>query len=148
MRFIAWGRITSLVKSNGILCPTLMRDWGQWVQRLCASLVQSHLPNTLLPIITHECISFMWYRVSFRRYLPCYGHLMYYTLLLIIHNLPPLGKLAEIDYSDLQFLDPLGEGGFGMVYKGMWKSRNIFVAIKKQNIINEREVCCCGKLIM
>jgi len=73
---------------------------------------------------------------------------MYYTLLLIIHNLPPLGKLAEIDYSDLQFLDPLGEGGFGMVYKGMWKSRNIFVAIKKQNIINEREVCCCGKLIM
>ena len=45
-----------------------------------------------------------------------------------------------IDYSDLQFLDPLGEGGFGMVYKGTWKSTDKFVAIKKQNIINEREV--------
>lgn len=115
--------------------------------------IVSPVPPTEHPtsdIITHEYISFKWYRVSFRTYmyLPCYGHLLYYTLLLIIHNLPPLGKLAEIDYSDLQFLDPLGEGGFGMVYKGMWKSRNIFVAIKKQNIINEREVYCCGKLIM
>lgn len=48
--------------------------------------------------------------------------------------------LASIDYRDLEFMNQLGEGGFGTVYRGRWKSRDKVVAIKRLNIIDEREV--------
>ena len=40
-------------------------------------------------------------------------------------------KIPEINYSDLEFGDVVGEGGFSTVYKGHWHSRNMDVAIKR-----------------
>jgi hypothetical protein len=37
----------------------------------------------------------------------------------------------EIDYSDLEIYELCGNGSFGSVYCGLWKSRNKTVAIKK-----------------
>ena len=45
-----------------------------------------------------------------------------------------------IAHNDLGFLDRLGEGGSGIVYRGLWKSMNKVVAIKKVDNIDEREV--------
>ena len=40
-------------------------------------------------------------------------------------------KVPQINYSDLEFGDAVGEGGFSIVYKGHWQSRNMDVAIKR-----------------
>ena len=49
--------------------------------------------------------------------------------------------LREINFSDLEFGDQLGEGAFGVVYRGRWKSRHMDVAIKRvPGKINKTEV--------
>ena len=40
-------------------------------------------------------------------------------------------RLRKINFSDLEFGDQLGEGAFGVVYSGRWKSRDMDVAIKR-----------------
>ena len=46
-----------------------------------------------------------------------------------------------IDFSHLEFEESLGEGGFGTVYKGKWKIKNLDVAIKKiSGTIRDEEV--------
>ena len=40
-------------------------------------------------------------------------------------------ELAKIKYADLEFVDLVGSGGFGEVWKGRWKSKDKTVAIKK-----------------
>ena len=49
--------------------------------------------------------------------------------------------MPEICYSDLEFKDQLGEGAFGVVYRGHWMSRDMDVAIKRvPGKINKTEV--------
>ena len=51
------------------------------------------------------------------------------------------GSVPEISFSDLEFGDELGEGAFGVVYRGHWKSRDLDVAIKRvPGKINKTEV--------
>lgn len=45
-----------------------------------------------------------------------------------------------IKFSDLEFIELVGSGGFGEVWKGKWKSRERTVAIKKCNDLEKREV--------
>ena len=49
-------------------------------------------------------------------------------------------KLVEIRDSDLEFMEKVGSGGFGSVWKGWWKSNKKTVAIKTLVDIDEREV--------
>jgi len=44
-------------------------------------------------------------------------------------------SLTVIDKSDLEMFDVIGNGSFGNVYKGYWRSRDITVAVKKVGII-------------
>lgn len=37
----------------------------------------------------------------------------------------------ELCYDDLEFFEKLGDGSFGSVYRGRWKSQDKEVAIKK-----------------
>ena len=51
------------------------------------------------------------------------------------------GSVLEISFSDLEIGDELGEGAFGVVYRGHWKSRDMDVAIKRvPGKINKTEV--------
>ena len=38
---------------------------------------------------------------------------------------------AELAYDDFEFFEKLGDGSFGSVYRGRWKSQDKEVAIKK-----------------
>ena len=49
-------------------------------------------------------------------------------------------SLADIEYSDLEFKETVGSGGFGTVFKGRWISQNKTVAIKMMMVLVEREV--------
>ena len=49
-------------------------------------------------------------------------------------------SLADIDFSDLEFKEMVGSGGFGTVSKGRWISENKIVAIKTMVVLDEREV--------
>lgn len=49
-------------------------------------------------------------------------------------------KLVEIRDSDLKFMEKVGSGGFGSVWKGQWISKKMTVAIKTLVDIDEREV--------
>lgn len=49
-----------------------------------------------------------------------------------------LGKL--ILFSDLEFMEKVGGGGFGEVWRGRWKSKKRIVAIKKFKELEKREV--------
>lgn len=49
-----------------------------------------------------------------------------------------LGKL--ILFSDLEFMEKVGGGGFGEVWKGRWKSKKRIVAVKKFKELEKREV--------
>jgi len=51
-------------------------------------------------------------------------------------------SLGTIVYSDLKFIEVVGKGGFGMVWKGEWMPGKKVVAIKKVEEIVEREVGC------
>lgn len=44
------------------------------------------------------------------------------------------------EFADLEFGIRVGEGGYGQVWKGRWKPKNVTVAIKKVADIPEREV--------
>ena len=51
------------------------------------------------------------------------------------------GSVVEINFSELEFGDELGEGGQGTVYHGTLKPQNMVVAIKKvSGKIREEEV--------
>ena len=47
---------------------------------------------------------------------------------------------VEVDFSDLEFYERLGEGSAGSVYRTLWTSRQKIVAVKKLLIL-EKEVC-------
>ena len=47
---------------------------------------------------------------------------------------------TDINYSDLEFVEMVGSGGFGQVWKGKWKSNKRTVAIKKTPALEKREV--------
>ena len=53
-----------------------------------------------------------------------------------------LADYIEINEDDLEFHERCGRGSYGSVYRGLWKSRNKIVAIKKllQLDNNEAEV--------
>ena len=51
-------------------------------------------------------------------------------------------SLGTILFSDLKFIEVIGKGGFGMVWKGEWMPGKKVVAIKKVEEIVEREVGC------
>jgi len=51
-------------------------------------------------------------------------------------------SLFEIRFSDLEFKEKVGGGGFGTVSKGRWISKNKTVAIKTIVVLDEREVGC------
>ena len=44
----------------------------------------------------------------------------------------------EIPKHDMQYGGPVGRGGSGIVYQGMWVSRDIQVALKVQNVVPDR----------
>ena len=58
-------------------------------------------------------------------------------------SLSSLG-LLNIEYSDLEFKEKVGSGGFGTVSKGRWISKNKIVAIKMLMDVEEREVILLG----
>lgn len=49
-------------------------------------------------------------------------------------------SLVEIEFSDLEFKEQVGGGGFGTVSKGRWISENKIVAIKTMLLFDDREV--------
>ena len=49
-------------------------------------------------------------------------------------------SLTDIEFSDLEFKENVGSGGFGTVFKGRWVSQNKTVAIKMMMVLVEREV--------
>ena len=49
-----------------------------------------------------------------------------------------LGKLIE--YSELDFVQRVGGGGFGEVWRGRWKPKHRVVAIKTFKELEKREV--------
>ena len=53
-------------------------------------------------------------------------------------------SLVDIEYSDLEFKEKVGSGGFGTVSKGRWISKNKIVAIKMLMDVEEREVILLG----
>jgi hypothetical protein len=55
-------------------------------------------------------------------------------------NYNVLVECQEIEYTDLDIYERCGKGSYGSVYRGLWKSRNIIVAIKKLLYL-ENEVC-------
>ena len=58
-----------------------------------------------------------------------------HVLLLTQENIAPRKSISyEIDLADLEFVDLLGTGGFGTVFRGKWKSKGFDVALKKVNI--------------
>ena len=62
-------------------------------------------------------------------------------------SLSSLG-LLNIEYSDLEFKEKVGSGGFGTVSKGRWISKNKIVAIKVMVELEKREsslssICLC-----
>jgi len=46
---------------------------------------------------------------------------------------------VEVEFSDLEFYERLGEGSAGSVYRALWKSKQKKVAVKKLLIL-EKEV--------
>lgn len=56
-----------------------------------------------------------------------------YSLLILIAS-------TILEFADLEFIEPVGSGGSGHVWKGHWKSRDMTVAIKKVIDLPEREV--------
>ena len=48
-------------------------------------------------------------------------------------------SFLEIDFQDLEFYETLGRGAAGSVYKGLWRSKEKIVALKKLNLL-ENEV--------
>ena len=94
-----------------------MNDFVSWCMHL------------LVPFLFHEVTSL--HPPSFR-----YFHL--YTLLSYVNTLIPQRATKkkksaplEIEKTDLEYGDLLGEGGGGAVYRGTWKSKGITVALKK-----------------
>ena len=58
-------------------------------------------------------------------------------------------QLSKIELADLEFMDNVGAGSFGKVWKGRWKSKNKIVAIKKvmeleKQLKREASPCSCA----
>ena len=67
---------------------------------------------------------------------------------LLAEQLKEEEELPKIKYSDLEFVEKVGIGGFGEVWKGQWKSKDKPVAIKKSKCGEmEREVSQCSKSV-
>ena len=46
-------------------------------------------------------------------------------------------SFVEIDFQDLEFYETLGRGSAGSVYRGLWRSREQIVALKKLNLLED-----------
>ena len=82
---------------------------------------------------------------------PSFRYFHLYTLLsyvntLILQRATKRKKSAplEIEKTDLEYGDLLGEGGGGAVYRGTWKSKGITVALKKVRLSPEH---CDAKIL-
>lgn len=51
------------------------------------------------------------------------------------------GGFCEVEFDDLEFYERCGGGTFGSVYRALWKSMNMIVAVKKILLL-EKEVNC------
>ena len=61
--------------------------------------------------------------------------------MLDITGRPEPGLVTHVEcYSDLEFMEKLGAGGYGAVSKGRWISKDKIVAIKTVLEFDEREV--------
>ena len=49
-----------------------------------------------------------------------------------------LGKISEIDVNQLEFLEVIGKGSFGQVWKGKWRMTEVAIKQIKQDIITEK----------
>jgi hypothetical protein len=57
------------------------------------------------------------------------------------NNIDYIADYIEIDYDDLEIFERCGRGAYGSVFRGLWKSRNKTVAIKKLiQLENEAEI--------
>jgi len=59
---------------------------------------------------------------------------------ILLYLLYSLFLITSPEFADLEFFDRVGRGGYGQVWKGLWKSRNMTVAIKKVTDLPEAEV--------
>ena len=58
-----------------------------------------------------------------------------------LHSPAKPGQVTQVEhYSDLEFMEKVGGGGYGTVSKGRWISRDKIVAIKTLIVFDEREV--------
>lgn len=55
--------------------------------------------------------------------------------------------LSKIELADLEFMDTMGAGGFGQVWKGRWKPKNKIVAIKKVMELDKQEASPYGQVV-
>ncbi|KAH9524917.1 hypothetical protein Btru_028249 [Bulinus truncatus] len=53
------------------------------------------------------------------------------------------GALLEISFNDLCFYERCGGGAFGSVYRALWQSQNMIVAVKRLLVL-EKELCDFG----
>lgn len=51
-----------------------------------------------------------------------------------------IDALVEIKFDDLIFYERCGGGTFGSVYRALWQSQNLIVAVKRLLVL-EKEVC-------
>lgn len=48
--------------------------------------------------------------------------------------------VLELQYDDFEFFEKLGDGSFGSVYRGWWKSKDKEVAIKKLLVLGDEVI--------
>ena len=57
-------------------------------------------------------------------------------------------SFVEIDFQDLEFYETLGRGSAGSVYRGVWRSKEKIVALKKLNLLEDEVRKICFKISM
>ena len=53
------------------------------------------------------------------------------------------GELHEVELEDLLFYERCGGGTFGSVYRALWRSQNMIVAVKRLLVLEKEVKCVC-----